>query len=102
MSRRSKVKMYRVSAHRTTPRTRAEAGSGVGTGTGSAGQWAPTVAAPCYVRKSALLVGVIVKPGEPAGELVDDRLRVGMLVHVIPQSLGQPANSDLVLAATLR
>src|SRR5580698_8660138 len=82
MSRQSKVKMYRVC------RLRAADG-------GPAGGRAAVVR-PGGEHSGVL---VVIESREPAGETVDRRLGIRVLVHEIPQPLGEPADRDLLLAA---
>jgi hypothetical protein len=46
-------------------------------------------------------VGIIIEPGQPAGQQVNDGLGVRVLIHKVPQPLGQPAERYLLGAAPL-
>src|ERR1700733_6761401 len=97
MSRESKVKMYRV-CQGTGP----EEGS-LAAGSATAGPLAARVAGDGAggFRPGAEHAGIVVviQSREPAGETVDRRLSLGVLIHEIAQSPGEPADRDLLLAA---
>lgn len=75
MSRRQKVKMYRVR---------------------------PDEAWICPAYPGLLVVIVVIKPGEPASEPVHGGFGVWMLVDEVTQARGEPTKRHLLVAASLR